>query len=581
MRTLFKTASKAEPLELRYYQKEAIEAAYEHLRKRKDNPCIVLPTGSGKTAVMASICNDVVTRWSGRVLVISHVKELIKQTADTLSSWFPSLKVGVYSAGLGRRETRADVLVAGIQSIHKKGLKLVGSDPFKLVLVDECHRIPTAGDGMYRNLLTDLTIANDRIRVIGLTATPYRLKGGYVCSPDHFLNEICYEAGVRELIAKGYLSRLTSKQPKHAVDSSEIKIKGGEFELHSMSAAFDVGDVVDMAVAEIAQQTVNRKSVLIFCCNVEHAEHVSDAVAAITDKPCGIVTGSTPKGERDRTIEAFKTGRLKYLANVNVLTEGFDARQVDCVVLLRSTLSPGLFYQMVGRGLRTHEAKYDCLVLDFGGNVLRHGCIDAIKIKTPRGASDADELPSRVCPECDEIIPAFFRVCPSCGYEFPQREEIGPNHDGTADDAPITSDQVKPVEQEVDSVSYYQHVKAKANDDAPRSMRVEYHQGLNLVCQEWVCVEHSGFAGDRAADWWKQRTDLPMPETAEEAARLGSLGYLAEPIKIAFVKPPGQKFLRITKYWLGQKPNPDDVYTEFDEWGQEVRGNDDDDDVPF
>lgn len=581
MTTLFDRTQTQAKLELRYYQQEAIEAAYDHIRNRKDNPCIVLPTGSGKTPVMASICNDVATRWNGRVLVLSHVKELIEQTAETLSSWYPKLKVGVYSAGLGRRETRADVLVAGIQSVHKKGLKLTGSDPFKLVMVDECHRIPTAGDGMYRNLLSDLTIANDRTRVIGLTATPYRLKGGYVCSPDHFLNEICYEAGVRELIAKGYLSALISKQPKHAIDSSQIKVKGGEFESNSMHDAFDTGDVVDMAVAEIAQQTANRRSVLIFCCDVEHAEHVSDAIANITNQPCGIVTGKMAKGERDKTIDAFKAGRLRYMVNVNVLTEGFDARQVDCVVLLRSTLSPGLFYQMCGRGLRTHPAKENCLILDFGGNVMRHGCVDAIKIKSPRGASDADEKPIRICPECDEIIPAFFRICTSCGYEFPEREDRGPNHEASACDVPITSDQVRPVEYEVDSVSYYEHVKAKADDSAPRTMRVEYHDGLNLVCQEWVCVEHSGFAGDRAADWWQNRTDLPMPETAEEAARLGSLGYLAEPIKLACVKPPGQKFTRITKYWLGPKVNPDDVHIEMDEWGQEVRGTNEDDEVPF
>lgn len=528
---------------------------------------------SGKTPVMATVCNDVVTRWDGRVLVLAHVKELVEQTADTISRFFPSLKVGVYSAGLGRRETRADVLVAGIQSVHNKGLKLTGSDPFKLVLVDEAHRIPTSGDGMYRNLLSDLLIANDRTRVMGLTATPYRMKGGWVCGPDHFLNEICYEAGVRELIAKGYLCPLVSKQPRHAIDSSAIKIKGGEFESHALSAAFDSGDVVDMAVAEIAEQTGGRKSVLIFCCDVAHAEHVSDAIAMVTDQACGIVTGDMAKGDRARAIEAFKMGRLKYLVNVNVLTEGFDARQVDCVVLLRSTLSPGLYYQVVGRGLRTHEAKSDCLVLDFGGNVLRHGCVDAIKIKSPRGASDADELPSRICPECQEITPAFFKFCRACGFEFPRKEdERGPNHESTADEVPITSDHVRPVTYEVSEIAYAEHTKRGADEDAPKTMRVTYYDGLQVAADEWVCVEHSGFGGERAAEWWQARTDEPMPDTAAEAAKLARLGYLAEPVKIDVIKPPGQKFARIVKYWLGEKPDPNEVVEVSD---------DDDGEVPF
>jgi DNA repair protein RadD len=569
MTPLFQPTPVSKPLELRYYQREAIEAAYDHIRKRSDNPCIVLPTGAGKTPVQATICNDVVTRWNGRVLVLAHVKELIEQTADTLSSWFPSLKVGVYSAGLGRRETRADVLVAGIQSVHKKGLKLAGSNPFKLVMVDEAHRIPTTGDGMYRNLLTDLEIASPKTRVIGLTATPYRLKGGWVCGPNHFLNAVCYEAGVRELIAKGYLCPLISKQPKHAIDDSQIKIKGGEFEANSMSAAFDSGDVVDMAVAEIAQQTANRSSVLIFCCDVAHANHVSDAIASMTNRPCGIVTGDQANGVREQTINAFKAGRLKYLVNVNVLTEGFDARQVDCVVLLRSTLSPGLYYQMVGRGLRTHDAKSDCLVLDFGGNVIRHGCVDAIKIKSEKLGDG--EMPSRVCPECDEIVPAFYSSCSACGYTFPAPEDRGPNHEATADEVPITSDQVQAVVHNVTDVTYSEHIKQGASDDAPRTMRVTYFDGLIAVADEWVCVEHSGFAGDRAADWWSTRTHEPMPDSASEAARLAGLGYLSEPIKIAVMKRPGERFKTISKYWLGEKPELEQIVTEVDEWGEEVR----------
>lgn len=584
MSTLF-PIEKPKTVELYYYQQDAIDACYGFLRCRKDNPCIVIPTGGGKTPVMATICNDAVTRWNGRVLVLSHVKELIEQTAATLSGWYPKLKVGVYSAGLGRRESLADVLVAGIQSVYKKGLKLAGSDPFRLVLVDESHRIPTSGDGMYRQLLADLKVAFPGVRVVGLTATPYRLKGGNVCGPDNFLNEVCYEAGVRELIAKGYLCSLVSKQSKHSVDSTKLTIKNGEFDNDALTVAFDSGDVVSQAVSEILNETRNRKSVLIFCCNVAHAEHVQQLIADQSGQSVGLVTGETANSIRDREVERFKDGSLKYLVNVSVFTEGFDARRVDCVVLLRSTLSPGLYYQMVGRGLRRHETKSDCLILDFGGNVMRHGCIDAIQINGKGGKSGDGELAAaKPCPECDSLVSIGFRTCPDCGYQWPALEERKPNHQPTADEIAVTTDQLKPAVWEVNHVYYGEHEKRGGVEGDPKTMRVSYYLDRTLIAEEWVCIEHSGWANERALAWWNERTYAAMPNTSVDASRLGKLGYLAEPSRIEIVRAPGDKFSRISKYWLGPKVNPDEVLTEFDEWGTEVRASNERDgldDVPF
>jgi DNA repair protein RadD len=581
MSTLFDTIEPKQSFDLRYYQREAIDSCYEFLRAHKTkNPCIVLPTGAGKTPVLSTICHDAVTRWNGRVLVLSHVKELIEQSAETLKAWYPSLKVGAYCAGLGRRETRADVLVASIQSIYDKGLKLAGSDPFKLVLVDEAHRIPTSGEGMYRRLLTDLQVASPKIRVIGLTATPYRLKGGMVCSPDHFLNEICYEVGVRELIAKGYLCPLVSKQAVGSIHDDQLRIKGGEFDESSLAEAFDGEEVIRQAVAEIAAYASDRKSVLVFCCDVTHAQHVANVLGEVLGEEVGLVTGETATQERDRTLQRFKDGALRFLVNVNVLTEGFDARRVDCVVLLRATMSPGLYYQMVGRGLRLHEDKNDCLVLDFGSNVLRHGCIDAIQVKSPgkgNGSKQPGTQPAKECPKCHSLQPINVRECLDCGFEFPQ--DLSPNHEERASDLPITTDQVAAVEYEVTSVSYLEHAKRDAEENAPKTMRVMYYDGLKVVAQEWVCIEHSGRAGESAYHWWNLRTDHQMPINAADAARLGNLGYLAEPTKIMVVKPPGSKFQRITKYILGPRVESDKINVVIDEWGDEVRVEDSD--IPF
>ncbi len=199
-------------LTLRPYQREAVEAVYRHLRERDDHPCVVLPTASGKTLVLGQICRDGVERWGGRVLVLAHVKELLEQAVEKLHAMAPDLwmKVGVYSAGLGSRDTEHPIIVAGIQSVYQRAGEL---DAFDLILVDECHMLPPNGEGMYRTFLADARVVNPNVRLVGLTATPYRMTSGMICGPENLLNEVCYEAGVRELIVQGYLSPLRTKSP--------------------------------------------------------------------------------------------------------------------------------------------------------------------------------------------------------------------------------------------------------------------------------------------------------------------------------------------------------------------------------
>jgi len=181
-------------MQLRPYQSQAVAAVYEHLRTRDDNPVVVIPTGGGKTPVMAMLCDDAVTRWSGRVLVLAHVKELLEQTAGTLDRMAPHLHIGLYSAALNRRDTEHSVIVAGIQSVFRRATEL---DAFDLVIIDEAHMIPPEGEGMCQTSLKEAKVVNPHLRVIGLTATPFRMTSGMICQPDHFLNHVCYEVGIR------------------------------------------------------------------------------------------------------------------------------------------------------------------------------------------------------------------------------------------------------------------------------------------------------------------------------------------------------------------------------------------------
>jgi len=532
---------------LRYYQQDAVKAAYQYCQDNPGkNPCIVLPTGAGKTHVIVQICRDVM-QWGGRVLVLAHVKELLEQASQKLRS-VDGLDVGVYSASLKQRDIDNDVIVAGVQSVYNKAFELVGSRPFNIVIVDEAHRIPVEGDGMYVQLLNDLKLTNPKVRVIGLTATPYRTASGYVCSDDHFLNDICYEADIKELIAGDYLASLISKRSVNEVDMSGAKISKGEYVQSEMEERFNDDEKVGKAVEEILRLTADRKKVLIFCCGIAHACSVS-AQLDNAGQSCRVVTGELANGARASAIESFKSGSTKYLVNVNVLTEGFDATAIDCVVLLRATVSPGLYYQMVGRGLRTDPAKSNCLILDFGGNVQRHGAIDNLKVKAKKVGGGDGDAPVKACPECQSMIHAGLLTCPDCGHEFPP---LPPNHETTASEfSPIGGELIE--EHKIDNVGFLEHSKRGAAEGTPTTMKVTYYSGYTAVADEWICIEHSGFAFEKAFSWWFRRSHTPMPKTTKEAVQLANSGALAETKAIKVKSIAGEKFVKIVGYDLGEK----------------------------
>jgi len=265
-------------LTLRSYQEAAKAAIYEHLRTRDDNPCAVLPTASGKTPLLASICKDAVGLWNGRVLVLAHVKELLEQTTDKLRDICPEVKFGVYSAGLKRRDTEHSV--------------------------------------------------------IGLTATPFRLKSGMICGPDNILNHICYKVGVKELIRDGYLCSLVTKAGARKADTSGLHVRAGEFVAGELEDLMDQDQLVTSACAEIVALAYDRHSCLIFASGVKHGRHVAKVREDMSGRECGFVCGETPAAQREELLSRFRAGDLRYLTNVNVLTTGFDAPNIDCVALL-------------------------------------------------------------------------------------------------------------------------------------------------------------------------------------------------------------------------------------------------------
>jgi len=562
-------------MKLRPYQQDAINCAYQYLRGHDDNPVIVIPTGGGKTLVIAKICKDAVSQWDGRVLIIAHVKELLEQAADKLNTICPEIKAGLYSAGLKRRDIKNDVIIGGIQSIFKRACDL---GAFNLIIIDEAHLIPPDGEGMYRKFLKDAFILNPKLRIVGLTATPFRMKSGVLCAPGNILNNICYEVGVKEMIVNGYLCPLVSKAGKQKVDVSELHVRAGEFIAAEADALMNTEQLVRASCREIIDQTYEeRKSILIFCTSVAHAERVYVEMKFTHITKVAKIFGDTPAKDRDQILKDFKKGKIQYLVNVSVLTTGFDAPSIDCVVLLRPTLSPGLFYQMCGRGFRLNPGKKDCLILDFGSNVQRHGCIDQIRVAEDFGPRKKVVAPTKECPECHTFVAMGYQVCPYCEYKFPPPEKQEHNPNASTDS--VISGEVSLNEFEVNSFHCSVHTKKGADESAPKTMKVTYYSGLTTFNSEWICFEHEGWAKKKAESWWKLRSNADVPKTTAQAVNLANNKALCDTKKIKVKSVSGEKFNSIVGYELGKKPEWDEkvayVAKMFDATYVDI------DDVPF
>ena len=487
----------------RPYQSAALDALDAHVQTRPGNPCVVIPTGGGKSLVMALA----IQRWKMaaphfRCMVLAHRKELVSQNCHEMKELWPEATTGIYSAGLRRRDTEQDIIFASIDSVWNRAAEF----SLDCIIVDEAHRIPARGEGKYRTFINHFADAT----VVGMTATPFRMGMGSICHRDHILNEICYEARVADLIRDGYLCKLRSKIGASQPDLAGVKRRsGGDYIIDSLSEAVSNETVVHAAVTnavEILAQE-NRKSVLWFCVDRPHCVAVQNKL-----KQLGIyapmVTAKTPAKERDLIAEQFKAGTLPHVLNINVYTEGFNAKRIDAIVGLRPTLSKGLYYQMGGRGLRTHPSKTDCLILDYAQCIATHGPI------THLGQEDTVVVE---CGNCGDAFSRAVKICPNCGWEYvaPPQSRTGGGSSGSRN---IHGTEVS----DLDILGGVQTVKPERvtairhkKQGKPDSIRITYHAGL-LSVSEWLCLDHQGYAGQKARHWWRERFPSPPP-TVDEA----------------------------------------------------------------
>lgn len=501
-------------MELRQYQRDAVDQTWSYLRQGGKAPLIVAPTGSGKSVIIATMLKESL-EWGARCAVITHVKELIAQNHEKFCVICPDIKdkAGIYSAGLGSRSTAEQILFCGIQSVFRKADEIGRLDA---LFIDEAHLVSPNQETMYRQFITDCRIINPNMRIIGLTATPFRLDSGSLYGEETLFDGVSISIDIKHLIAMKYLARVTSKKTHVDIDLSQVKTRAGDFASNELEAAFDTEKVTEDAITDALSMAQGRKRLLVFCSGVAHAHHVRDCLVRHgVSAEC--ITGDTPSDDRDRIIADHKAGRITALTNANVLTTGYDAPEIDCIIILRATQSTSLYIQIIGRGMRIAPGKEDCLVLDYGGNIERHGPIDTIEIDHCKASSGREgNAPTKVCPKCDEILHASVRVC-FCGYEFPKSD---PKIDRKSSDAAILSDEIETKKEvwPVHSVEYAEHIKRGSPPDAPRTMRVTYYadaMGLRRI-SEWVCVEHAhGWAKSKASQWISQRCVSDRIDTSQ------------------------------------------------------------------
>jgi DNA repair protein RadD len=428
--------------ELRSYQQTAVDKTIGYFKKKRDPAVIVLPTGAGKSLVIAELARVA----KGRVLVLAHVKELVEQNHTKYESY--DLKAGVYSAGLNKKDSSEKVIFGSIQSVANAPDSFF--DDFTLLVIDECHRVSLEPDSQYAKVITKLRAKNKALCILGLTATPYRLGVGWIYNYSHlgiertleprFFKSCVFELPLEYMIKNKYLTPPVKVDiPVTSYDFSELTENGKMFSLTQIEEILKsqrrltpliVKNIIDIT------ENYNRQGVMIFSSTVKHAQEILES---LPEGEARIVIGETEDSERDQILTDFKNKKFKYLVNVSVLTTGFDAPHVDVIAILRPTESISLYQQIIGRGLRLDESKKDCFVLDYTG--MGHN-IYSPEISDKKTTSDSVAV-QVMCPKCafvndfwgrvdhdGEVIEHYGRKCKggvqdinsfefeACGYRF-------------------------------------------------------------------------------------------------------------------------------------------------------------------
>jgi DNA repair protein RadD len=504
----------------RVYQTQSVEALWQYFcTHMTGNPVVALPTGTGKAFVIALFLQKAFAAYAHqKVLVMTHVKDLIDQNYLEFLKLWPTAPAGVYSAGLKRKDVSNNIIFCGIASVNKN-VSLFGH--IDLIVVDECHLLSQDDESMYQTVIRLLTTVNPNLRVIGLTATPWRHGQGRI-TDDGIFTDICYDAttmvAFNWMIKQGYLAPLIPKQTQTTFDLSGVHVRGGEFVEKELQAAMDRDDITYAALQESIVCGHNRKCWLVFGTGIKHVETITAMLNYLGIKT-RCVHSKMPQKQRDINIKEWKEGVYPVIVNNGMLTTGINNPRIDMIVMLRATHSVVLWIQMLGRGTRPWLEKLNCMVMDFAGNARRLGPINDPVIPRKRGEKTG-EVPIKVCDHCQMYNHISARFCggepfitaEGCGAEFRFKTLL---QQQAGSDVLIKNDSdIEICTFKVETITFNLHTKI----DKPDSMKVTYWCGLRKF-NEYILFEHTGFGQRKARMWWAERSRLLCPQTTGEALR--------------------------------------------------------------
>lgn len=524
--------------QLRYYQEECLHSLINYFQKKpKGNPICVLPCGLGKALCIAEFFKRSLISWhSTRVMMLTHTWKLVEQNTDELIEQWPVAPVGLHAAEAGSRETMLPIIHGTVQSVCSTIKKAEEQDKYlppqlrtfgwrDVLVIDECQGVGDADESQYIYVIKKLREINPNMVVIGYSATPFRVKMGYLTEGPIF-DDICYDiSGVERynrLVVEGFISPLIPRPTENKIDTTGVKTTGGDFNEKEIEARAD--KITYQACQESVYLGWDRNYWMVFAAGIENCEKITATLQSLGIDAIACHSKIKPK-ENERRIEAYKAGEYRAIVGANKLAIGFNHRPIDLIVDLQPTMSPGKHGQKLGRGGRISPEtnKRNCVVLDFSGNVPRCGPVNDLKVPNKKGNKTAP-APMKECPNCKMLNSAAARYCGGgkneqeamalggCGHKFMFETKLL----STAGTDEIVRGSEAIIERfEVRSSFYGLHEKK----GSPPMIKVSYITPGTKRFEEYVCLEHKGPASDKAKDWWRLRHKEEPPMTTYEALR--------------------------------------------------------------
>ncbi len=488
--------------------------------------CIQAATGAGKTIFFSELIKRLLNEWpSMRIAVLAHRRELVQQAKDKLLQVWPDAPIGIACASTGEKTNLEQPVTIGSPQTLSNRIETVEA-PFDLVIVDEVHRLPPKNkESQYGELLNSLRSLYPKLRMIGVTATPFRLNHGYIygkeCRPgsENWFEKLHYKIGINDLQKQGFLCGYRAKAAANiSSDLSRVKTTGGDYNLGALSEMMGREVHIGSAVKAFQKYGEDRHHIVVFAVSIDHAEKLHEAFKS-AGYTAGIVHSKMPVGQRDMMLKEFEAGRMRFIVNVGILTEGWDSTAIDCILLCRPTKSSALYAQMVGRGLRIHPNKEDVLILDLTGNCMQHGDPDSPKVVVPgKPVEDMDEPIQKKCPNCDELVAAGKMECPSCGYAWEPEpvEELNESVEMTT--VQFGNQKAAPFAFEIDDVYVEDYTSKKGNRMLKLSM-----VNSSFLSRKAVNVfllfdpDAHPYAIGKARSTWTELVGNRPPESTDEA----------------------------------------------------------------